>query len=277
MVLGEILHGNGGWLHRADLIDRGWSAHRIRRAQASEGVVLLRRRWLLAPGAPADIAHAAGAGGVVTCMSAIRRYGLWLPPDVEADTPHIGLAPNATASSAGVIAHRARPVVPRPERELVDPIENVLALVARCMPAERAFAVWESAVTAGLVTPTYLRSLPWTSQRARELAHKVTALSDSGVESTFVWRCRRAGIAVVQQVRIAGHRVDALIGRRLVVQLDGFAFHRDAAQRRRDIRHDRELTALGFTVLRFDYYDVVHDWKRVERELRRAIALGLAD
>lgn len=87
----------------------------------------------------------------------------------------------------------------------------------------------------------------------------------------------RAGMQVVQQVWIAGKPVDALIGRRLVVQLDGYAFHSDSAQRRRDIAHDRTLIAMGYTVMRFSYQDVMHDWARVERELLSAIARGLAD
>ena len=117
-----------------------------------------------------------------------------------------------------------------------------------------------------------LRATPWIHPIARKLAADVGDHSDSGVESTFVWHCRRIGLQVTQQVMLAGHRVDALIGRRIVVQLDGWAFHSDAAQRRSDIRHDRELTAFGYVVLRFDYYDVMHNWPRVEAELRRVIA-----
>src|SRR5690606_28875761 len=118
--------------------------------------------------------------------------------------------------------------------------------------------------TAGTATVAQLRRIDWIHPAARNLASEVGDLSDSGVESTFVWRCRRGGLEVTQQARLAGRRVDALIGSRIVVQLDGWEFHRDAGQRRNDIRHDRELTALGYIVLRFDYYDVMHNWPRVE-------------
>ncbi|HLS92559.1 MAG TPA: hypothetical protein VK015_03490 [Microbacterium sp.] len=43
------------------------------------------------------------------------------------------------------------------------------------------------------------------------------------------------------------------------------------------IAHDRTLIAMGYTVMRFSYQDVMHDWARVERELLSAIARGLAD
>ncbi len=73
---------------------------------------------------------------------------------------------------------------------------------------------------------------------------------------------------------VAGHPVDALIGERLVVQLDGFAFHSTSADRTRDVAHDRELIARGFTVLRFTYAEVLHRWDSVERAISRAIAQG---
>ncbi len=134
--------------------------------------------------------------------------------------------------------------------------------------------MWESATNQRLVTPAQLRRIRWRSRVAQRLARSVTHLSDSGIESMFVWRCRRAGIRTVQQVWLEGRPVDALIGARLVVQLDGWAYHSDPAQRRADIRHDRALVACGYTVLRFDYRDVVHDWPRVLGELRRAIAMA---
>ncbi|OCG73219.1 hypothetical protein A7J15_09430 [Microbacterium sediminis] len=275
MTLRQELAARGGWCHRSQLIEAGWSRERLLKARRLEGIPLLRRHWLLLPEMPPAFHEAARVGGVVTCVSAIAPHELWIPPGLVTDQAHIAVASHAADRSAAAVTHRSRPVVTRPTTALLDPLENVLAHIAVCLPAEEAFAVWESAVRSGL-RPEYLRSLNWTSLRARQLAASVTTLSDSGVESTFVWRCRRAGISVVQQVRIAGHRVDALIGRRLVVQLDGFAFHSDAVQRRRDIRHDRELTALGYTVLRFDYHDVMHDWPSVERAIRRAIALGQA-
>ncbi|WP_221585435.1 endonuclease domain-containing protein [Microbacterium sp. G2-8] len=277
MKLRAALARHGGWRHRADLLDDGWTARGILSAQRHEGILQLRRKWLVLPDARADIREAARVGGVVTCTSALDRYGLWVPPEIEGHAiPHIGVSPVASEAPVDAISHRTKPVVARPARRLVDPIENVLAHIATCLPEVPAFAVWESAVHEGLATPEHLGRLTWTSLAARDLASRVGPLSDSGVESTFVARCRRAEIAVVQQVRLAGKPVDALIGRRLVVQLDGYAFHRDTAQRRKDLAHDRKLTSMGYTVLRFSYYDVMHCWAVVERDIRRAIAQGLA-
>ena len=60
-----------------------------------------------------------------------------------------------------------------------------------------------------------------------------------------------------------------------MLQIDGYDFHRTAAQRRADIAHDRRLTLRGYTVLRFDYRQVLFEWDTIEAEVRHAMAIGL--
>lgn len=54
----------------------------------------------------------------------------------------------------------------------------------------------------------------------------------------------------------------------------GFAHHR-AADRRRDLRHDAELALRGYTVLRFDYFQVLFAADDVIAAVSTAIAQGL--
>ena len=86
---------------------------------------------------------------------------------------------------------------------------------------------------------------------------------------------RRIGIEPRQQVWLLGHRVDGLIGDRLVSQVDGYGFHRSSEQRNRDLAYHRALTLAGFTVFRFDYADVVFGWPAIEQQIREALAIGL--
>ena len=276
--LTRLVANNGGWIHRQDLLDRGWKPHQILQARKNERMELVRRKWLLLADVPWSLRAAAELGGVITGRSALKKYGLWVPPGAVHDSRvHIGLRTDASVSADDrVVRYRIQPVVERSPRSLVDPLENVLAAIAWNSNEPDAMAVWESAIAAKLTTPEELARLPWTSHNARNLAENVSRLSDSGVESMFISRCRQARIPVVQQVKIAGRRVDALIGRRLVVQIDGFAFHSDAQQRRQDIAHDRKLVAMGYTVLRYSYQDIMYDWPRAEREIRVAIAQGRA-
>lgn len=152
---------------------------------------------------------------------------------------------------------------------------NVLAQVAQWQPLERALVVWESAIRKERISLDVLRRLPLRGPRPRALIEACSLLSDSGIETVPVLRLRRVGIDVRQQVRVHGHRVDGLIGDRLVYQVDGFDFHRQAPQRREDIAHDRRLVLAGYTVLRYDYAQILFDWPAVEAEIRLAVAQGL--
>lgn len=121
------------------------------------------------------------------------------------------------------------------------------------MSAADTLAVWESAIRKKKVSVDVLRSVRWRSESARRLMKAADILSDSGLETHFVALMREIGVVVRQQNIIDGHPVDALIGDRLIVQLDGFQFHSTAKDRRRDLRADARLALRGFVVLRFDY------------------------
>jgi very-short-patch-repair endonuclease len=261
-----------GYVHRADLVDAGWSAEPIRRAMREEGLVLLRRQWVVAPEAEEAVHTAASLGARLTCVSAAAVRQVWHP---DTDTGlHLSLPSHSGAPVHGVRAHRSRAVAPPHPRSLIEPIENVLAAIAVCQPLDHARAAWESAVQRGLATPEHLAAVRWHGTRARALGAEVGHLSDSGVETIGVARLRRAGVPVRQQVRLAGHDVDGLVGTHLVLQFDGLSFHQ-AAERRRDLAHDRALRLLGCTVFRFDYRDTIHVADQMERDVLLAMAQGL--
>ena len=134
--------------------------------------------------------------------------------------------------------------------------------------------LWESAIRMERLSVDALRRVRWTTRAAAEMADRVSALSDSGLESIFLIRLGPWGLPIRQQVVLAGRPVDFLIGDALVVQVDGHAHHSSAADRGRDVAHDAELSLRGYHVLRFTYAQVLHDWPAVERSIARAIAAG---
>ena len=77
----------------------------------------------------------------------------------------------------------------------------------------------------------------------------------SELESAFVRLCDRAGIASPQvNVTVEGAEVDCLWpAARLIVELDGFSYHRDRARFENDRRRDAVLQKAGFSVLRFTH------------------------
>ncbi|MCT9818874.1 DUF559 domain-containing protein [Microbacterium sp. W1N] len=273
MDVAQFVASRGGVVHRAEVIEAGASPGRIRAAVLSGEVERLRRSWLATATAPPLLRTAATASGRLACLSAARHRGWWVPPQVE-DLPHLHLHPHAAVPAVPAVLHWTIPLVPSGPRALVESVVDTLEHVARCQPRETALVLWESALAREDISLPVLRSIDWRSTAARMLTAEVTGRMASGLESIFAARLRRWGLDVRVQVLLAGHEVDALIGERLVVQLDGFAFHSSSADRTRDVAHDRELAAQGYTVLRFTYADVLHHWPRVRRAISLAIAQG---
>ncbi|GAA1696733.1 hypothetical protein GCM10009808_12680 [Microbacterium sediminicola] len=261
-----------GAAHTRTLRRAGFTEHAVRVALAGGRVERVRRSWIVSRECPDDLRRAASAGGRVTCLTAARRLSLWTPDHTHI---HLAVAPTASRNRGGdVKLHWSVGPSPVADGRLVDPLVNVLHNVSTCVPLPDAAAVWESAIRKKLVATEMLERVDWPSVPGRELAASVSALSDSGIETRFVHLMSTLKVAVSQQVWIDGHPVDALIGARLVVQLDGFAHHQ-AAERRRDIAADARLVLMGYTVLRFDYAQVLFDPAHVVDTVSGAIAQGL--
>ncbi|MGG7464702.1 endonuclease domain-containing protein [Plantibacter sp. YIM 135347] len=273
MNLVTWLNERRGIAHRADTLEAGFGRFRIETALADGSVTTIRRHWLHTRTCDAERLSAASVGGRLTCLTAAQQLGLWTMPD---GLTHVAVPTSSSCRPPDdVRLHWGRNPAPSGRRELVEPIENTLAHLARCQPFERALVVFESAIRLGAVQHEQLRRLDVSSKRFDALVSAASGLSDSGIETIPRARLARLGIRMRQQVRIDGHRVDGLIGERLVIQIDGFGPHSGAAQRSRDVRQDRRLTLLGYTVLRFTYSQVLDEWPEVERTILAAMAQRL--
>lgn len=267
----QWIDGQGGIVHSTSAKAAGFSRHAMAMA-VDAGVRHVRRSWLATARCAPERVAAAEVGGRVTCITAARRLGLWVPP--HAGT-HVAVPHGASRFTAGdLVLHWATGPVPLPRTCPDEDILNVLFHVARCFPHAEALCVWESALRLGAADAAVLARVEWRCSAAVELAGLASRLSDAGTETLFVDLMRGIGVRVRQQIMLDGHPVDGLIGDRLVVQIDGFAHHR-AADRRRDIRADARLLVRGFTVLRFDYQQILFDQAYVVDAVRIALAQGL--
>lgn len=272
--LRQWMHEHGDVAHSSVLRSAGYTDHQIRDAVQKGTLLRVRRSWLVTPACSPAAFAAAPVGGRVTCVTAARELGLWTPAS-DAEPVHVALPHSASCiPPIGVLVHRAKGPVPTARRASREPLLNTLFHVARCLAPVQALAVWESAIRTGLTDTEHLRRTEWRSRPARQLAERSEHLSDSGLETQFVELMRQVGVAVRQQVWIDGRPVDALIGDRLIVQLDGFAHHQ-GRDRRRDIAADARLVLLGFTVLRFDYHQLLFQPEFVTHTVLTAIAQGL--
>lgn len=136
--------------------------------------------------------------------------------------------------------------------------------------------MFDSAVRQGHIHIEELRSLATVhGGRFRRVVSLTSTDADSGIESITRVRLLGAGIVASEQVKIDGHRVDLLIGERLIIQLDGKQHLSDPVQLARDRAQDRRLRRMGFTVLRYGYAEVVFGWGAVIDEIGRAMAQRL--
>ena len=132
--------------------------------------------------------------------------------------------------------------------------------------------MWNSALNKGLVLLPALRRLPL-KERARRVAEHASPFADSGLETVVPARLRWLRLPLRRQIWIQGHRIDHLLGDRLVLQIDGSSHV--GAQRQEDIRHDAALMLMGYHVIRVGYFQVIDDWPSVQDMLMTAIAQGL--
>jgi very-short-patch-repair endonuclease len=274
MELAPLLKKHGGVMHRSSLRAMGISAHRLKAAIDEGTLVRAGRDRVAVADVETQLLRAAELGARLTCISAARVLKLWTQTD---DVPHLAVPRGFKhTSQANAVLHWGRMPVPADKDAAIEPLHNVLAQIARCQPLDYAVATFDSALNTHKTTPENLRQLAGLLKgRFAEVVALTDGRADAGGESLMRVRLGARGILMTPQVVIDGHRVDGLIGEHLVIQVDGFAHHKDPVQRARDLAQDRRLVVRGDTVLRFPSKVVEDDWPKVERDIAEAMALGL--
>lgn len=260
------------------------------RAAAGGALVRLHRNVAALPGATLDtttrIAAAvlSFAGGVM----ASHRSGayLWRAP-VDGDDPvELITTRRAPTARAGIVVHRPtdlvdlRPVLHRgipttnPLRTLVDLGASASEAVAPTLEAfliDRLVSPRAVRAALGRHAGSGHRGLTPLRQALEELVLGDKP-PDSVLEPAFGRLLHRHGITGwVFHPRIAGLVVDlAFPAERLVIEVDGWAFHRSRERFERDRERDARLVVAGYTVLRFTWHQVVHQEARVADTVRRA-------
>jgi len=262
----------GGVAHTSTAAAAGFGPRVIAAAVTTREVERIRRSWIVTRDCPSSRKRAASVGGRATCVSAAAKIGLWTPPHED---DHVWVPRSASRlDRTGMRLHRAMAPVPMIRTDPLEPMINVLFHVARCLPPVDGLAVWESALRTKKADADTLAAVAWRSTRASQFARVATFLSDSGLETHFRELMLAIGVRPRQQVWIDSHPVDALIGERLAIQIDGFAFHSSPSDRRRDLRQDARLVLRGYTVVRFDYVQILFEPEYVIDTVRLAMAQG---
>ena len=110
----------------------------------------------------------------------------------------------------------------------------------------------------------------------REVTDELTdpALTRSEAERRLLDLVRAAELPrPVTNVRVGRYTVDFLwLSQRLVVEVDGFAFHGSRAAFERDRRRDADLTMAGYRVIRVTWRQIVHHPEAVIARLAALLA-----
>ena len=110
-------------------------------------------------------------------------------------------------------------------------------------------------------------------RRYRRLLADIDGRSMSGIETVLRLALRDAGLSCEVQVRVSGvGRVDLVVEGCIAIETDGQAYHDGAEARARDYDRDLKLTLAGYTVLRFDYRQIMFELESVVQAVR--VALG---
>lgn len=274
----SVLAALGGIAPARDLMAAGVDPNRLRMAVEDHAILRFRKGWYAVFGLAPDVIRASRIGGVLTCVSAARHHGLWVPDD---DRLHVAVARHSSRlrsphdhherlrlDAPEVVVHWiAGPTAPY---ELVSSIETAVACIVSCSGADVGFAVLESARRKGRVGAREVTSIAARLPRAaREVLASAGSLSDTGSESLLALILTRAGISFRQQVYIRSVGfVDFVIGERLIVEADSKAHHSDPT---RDRRRDAAASEQGYRTLRFMYSQIVFDSPGVLRAIRAAI------
>jgi len=108
----------------------------------------------------------------------------------------------------------------------------------------------------------------------RTLLDRLTfRLSDTELEVLFRPIAARAGLPTPHTKEIVNYEVDfywPALG--LVVETDGWRYHRTASAQTRDALRDQTHTASGLTTLRFSHYQVAYESEHVLRILTKTAA-----
>lgn len=255
-----------GVVRRADLLALGVTRSQLDRLIGAGRLRRLRQGWYAVPQADPKVARAVALGGTLSCLSALRYYGVWVPHDHDLHvrmSEHHRHRPCPGGIRLCFAKGRKAPKVP------VDSLPDALLAATSCLDAEGIVIVLDSILNQRLLDMSDLVELfAGSPRRVRRLLAKTDAKSESGTESAIRFRLRRKGISVsTQQYLEEVGRVDMRVGARLILEADSVEHHTGTTNYERDRRRDRKTVRQGKFVMRLTYRQVFFEWDDVEPDI----------
>jgi hypothetical protein len=292
-MIAALAGAQGGAVSRDQLIALGLGGaaidHRVRSGKLHlvfRGVYAVGHRMLRREGA---WWAAVLAGGEGTLLSHANGAAAWdLRPD-PAGRIHITVPDRRRVRHPGLIAHRPRTLTPderrtcggipitSPARTLLDIAGTRIGTHALAAALDRAdfLRLLDFAELRGLIErhPTRRGSPALASLLSGYTAGAMVTRSE--LEERFLALCRRFGLPRPEvNALVEGREVDFVWPRaRLIVEVDGYAFHRSPTAFATDRERDVALVLAGYRVLRFTWEQVTQRPSYVARSVRRAFGV----
>jgi uncharacterized protein DUF559/putative AbiEi antitoxin of type IV toxin-antitoxin system len=285
---GDLATLQHGVVARRQLLELGFSVRMVEHRVAKGWLRLLyrgvyalgheklsmRSRWMAA-------VLACGSGAMLSHGSAAALWGLVRPRG------RIEIVAPSYRQSRGLLVRESR-IHPEDRAEIdaipVCSVARVLLDLAGIWDGERVGRVWEEADRLGVLE---LRAMEQACERAqgrkgsgriRQLivAAREPVRTRSHLEDRFAVFCREWGLpAPVFNCLVLDREVDALWPReRLIVEMDGFAFHGHRAAFERDRARDAAFQVAGYRVLHLTQPRLEKEPTEIAGEIRDLLELG---
>lgn len=262
----ELVRQQHGVIARSQLLGIGLSPRAIEH-RVARGRLHPLWRGVYAVGRPAVSQKGRWMAAVLACgpealLSHRTAATLWGFASTAGEEIDIVVPVGTYRRQPGIEMHRRSVLGTEHRREVAgipvtDPTSTLVDL-ASCVPEWKVERAINEADRLDLIDPQMLRS------EIRELEPRpgmacmrrllgCDALTDTGLERKFLAIVRSAGLPrPLTQEQVSGYRVDFFwpdLG--LVVETDGWRYHRTAGEQATDHRRDQAHTAAGLTTLRF--------------------------
>lgn len=269
---------------RKELLQLGFSAkaiqHRLETGRlhpVMPGIYSVGRRELTREGRWMAAIRACGEHAALSHGSAGALWGIGREGRSRID---VSIRGRRRCVRPGIRSHmrpslEARDLTSRRGIPVTTPTRTMLDLATELAPRQLERVVNE-ADKLNLIDPDALRAAleehagePGVQPLRRLLDRDTFRLSDRELEVIFRPLAASAGLPVPQtKVFVNGFEVDFFWpGLGLVVETDGFRYHRTASAQSRDALRDQTHTAAGLTSLRFSHYQVKYEPDRVRHVL----------
>jgi very-short-patch-repair endonuclease len=285
-VIGALAAAQGGRVSREQLLRQGIGAsaidHRVR-----SGRLHLVHRGVYAVGHPAATITGEWWAALLACGDeAVLSHATAACACELMDRPgprvHVTTARTGIRAPSGVLLHRSRCLYEH-ERTEVDgmPVTTAARTIldlAATLPVRRLEQLLDRAEARKLVSLEDLtRAIAdhpgrrGTPRLRAVLAAYTPTVTRSELEERFLELCDRHAVRrPVMNAWVDGFEVDAhWPAARLVVELDGYAFHRSPTAFETDRARDVALTVAGWRVVRFTYRQIADEPARVAATIRR--------